>query len=201
MNGSSISRAVTVFEKQGGILKTSQAVSFGIHPETLYKLRDEGIIHNLSRGLYCLSNSDIMYNPDLVAASYRVPKGVICLTSALVFHEITTQVPSTISLAIPRGTRQPVVDYPPIEFYLFGEDSFDMGIELHAIADAKVKVYSPEKTVADCFKFRNRIGLDVAVEALRCCRERKGSTPADFLEYARACRVERVMTPYLEAIY
>ena len=73
---------------------------------------------------------------------------MICLTSALVFHEITTQVPSTISLAIPRGTRQPVVDYPPIEFYLFGEDSFDMGIEIHPIADAKVKVYSPEKTVA-----------------------------------------------------
>jgi len=201
MNRNSINRAVAIFQNNGGVLKTSRAITLGIHPETLYKLRDEGIIHNLSRGLYCLSKSEVMYNTDLVAASCRVPKGVVCLVSALVFHEITTQVPAFISMAIPRGTRRPVVDYPPIEFFLFAEKFFGEGVEVHDVAGIPVKVYSPERAVVDCFKFRNRIGIDVAVEAMRFCREIKGSKPADFLEYARICRVEKVITPYLEAIY
>ncbi len=201
MKGNSKSRAVNTFTKRGGVMKTSQAISAGIHPETLYKLRDEGVIHNLSRGLYCLSNSEILYSPDLVAAALRVPDGVACLVSALAFHDITTQVPHSISFAIPRGARQPVIDYPPMEFYFFNEKSYVTGRERHDIAGVSIQVYSPEKTVVDCFKFRNKIGLDVAIEALRFCKEQKGSTPADFLKYARTCRVERVMTPYLEAIY
>ncbi len=201
MKGNSKDRAIQIFAKHGGVLNTSLAISLGIHPETLYKLRDEGSIHNLSRGLYCLSGSEALYHPDLIAAAFRVPKGVVCLVSALAFHNITTQVPHTLSLAIPRGMRRPIIDYPPMEFYLFNEISFTMGVESHPIGGVEVRVFSPEKTVSDCFKFRNKIGIDVAVEALRFCRERKGSTPADFLQYARVCRVEKVMTPYLEAIY
>jgi len=201
MSRSTINRAVAIFENNDGVLKTSRAVSLGIHPETLYKLRDDGIIYNLSRGLYCLSNSEVMYSTDLIAASCRVPKGVVCLVSALAFHEITTQISVAVSMAIPRGSRRPVIDYPPVDIYLFGENSYSAGVEVHNLAGIKVKVYSPEKTVVDCFKFRNRVGIDVAVEALRFCRERKKVNPKDLLGYARTCRVERVMTPYLEAIY
>jgi predicted transcriptional regulator of viral defense system len=201
MSGDTESRAIEIFEKNAGMLKTSQAISLGIHPETFYKLRDNGAITNLSRGLYCLSDSEILYNPDLIAASCRVPVGVVCLISALAFHEITTQIPGRISMAIPRETRRPVIDYPQVEFFFFGKSSFEQGVEVHQIAGFPVKIYSPEKSVADCFKFRNKIGLDVAIEALRLCCERRRSKPSDLLESARACRVEKVMTPYLEALY
>ena len=127
------------FTKHGVVLRTSQAISAGIHPETLYKLRDEGVIHNLSRGLYCLSSSEILYSPDLVAAALRVPDGVACLISALAFSDITTQVPHSISFAIPRGARQPVIDYPPMEFYSFNEKSYTMGRERHDIAGVSAR--------------------------------------------------------------
>lgn len=131
----------------------------------------------------------------------RVPKGIVCLVSALSFHDITTQIPHAISLAIPRRMRQPVIDYPPMKFHRFNDTSYTAGVDLHYIENIEVKVYSPEKTVADCFKFRNKIGLDVAIEALRFCRERKKTSPAEFLKYARICRVQEIMTPYLEAIF
>jgi predicted transcriptional regulator of viral defense system len=194
-------RAIEVFQGHGGVLKTSQVLSHGIHPRILYKLRDDGDIECLSRGLYCLSDSDILYHPDLVAAALRVPKGVVCLISALSFHGITTQIPRAVSLAIPRRMRLPVIDHPPTQCYRFSDASYAAGIESHDIQGIDVKIYSAEKTVADCFKFRNKIGLDVAVEALRLCRERKHSSPADILTHARVCRVERVMMPYLEAMF
>lgn len=194
-------RAMEIFQNHGGVLKTSQALSFGIHPRTLYGLRDDGTIQSLSRGLYCLSDSNILYHPGQAAAALRVPKGIVCLISALSFHDITTQIPHAISLAIPRRMRQPVIDYPPMEFYRFNDASYAAGIEHHDIEGIKVKVYSPEKAVVDCFKFRNRIGMDVAIEALRFCRERKRSSPVGFLKYARICRVQKVMTPYLEAMF
>lgn len=193
--------AIEIFRKHGGILRTSQAISLGIHPEILYGLRDDGTIRPLSRGLYCLADSDILYRPDLVAATIRVPKGIVCLISALSFHDITTQIPHTVSMAIPRRMRPPVIDHPPVEVHRFDDVSYEAGVERHEIEGIEVRVYSAEKTVADCFKFRNKIGLDVAVEALRFCRERKRSSPAEFLRYARICRVQRVMTPYLEAMF
>ncbi len=141
-----------------------------------------------------------MDQPDLVAAALRVPRGIICLTSALAFHNITTQIPHEVSMAIPRTINKPKVNYPPIRFYIYRPSYFEAGIEEHGVAGARVRVYSPEKTVADCFRFRNRIGMDVTLEALRLCRERKRSSPRKLLHYAAICRVENVMTPYLEAM-
>jgi predicted transcriptional regulator of viral defense system len=140
-----------------------------------------------------------MDQPDLVAASLRVPRGVVCLISALSFHGITTQIPHEVSIAILRATSKPTIDYPPIRFYFYRSPYFETGVEEHSVAGTALRVYCPEKTVADCFRFRNRIGMDVAQEALRLCRERKRSSPTELLRYARICRVEKIMTPYLEA--
>jgi len=141
-----------------------------------------------------------MDQPDLVAASLRAPRGVVCLISALSFHGITTQVPHEVSIAILRTINKPRIDYPPIRFFLYRPQYFEAGIEEHTIAGTPVRVYCAEKTVADCFRFRNRIGMDVTLEALRLCRERKRSSPSELLRYARICRVERIMTPYIEAM-
>jgi len=188
-----------VFRAAGGVLRASQAISRGIHPRVLYALRDEGLIAGISRGLYCLADHRTMDQPDLVAASLRVPRGVVCLISALSFHGITTQIPHEVSVAILRTINKPNVDYPPIRFFLYRLPYFEAGIEEHDIAGTRVRVYCPEKTIADCFRFRNRIGMGVALEALRLYRERRRPSPRKLLHYAAICRVERTMTPYLEA--
>ena len=199
MNNTTKQHALDAFRKAGGVLRTSQALSLGIHPRVLYALRDEGLITRISRGLHCLADHQAMDQPDLVAASLRIPRGVVCLISALSFHGITTQVPHEVSVAILRTTNKPTVKYPPIRFYFYRSPYFEAGIEKHSIAGTSVRIYCPEKTVADCFRFRNRIGMDVTLEALRLCRERKRSSPAELLRYARICRVDKIMTPYLEA--
>jgi predicted transcriptional regulator of viral defense system len=129
----------------------------------------------------------------------RYPKAVVCLISALSFHGITTQIPHEVSLAIPRDSRAPSTDYPPLQVHQFTEGSYKARIEAHMIDGAKVQVYSPEKTLADCFKFRNKIGMDVVLEALKLCRSRMKFDSKKILEYARICRVEQIMRPYLEA--
>ncbi len=193
-------KAEAIFEEHGGMLRTSQAIALGVHPRTLYALREAGWLQRVSRGLYRLATLPELGNPDLATVAARIPQGVICLISALAFHELTTQIPHQVDIAVPRGTKQPRLEFPPIRVFRFSEPMFQAGIETHRVDDVQVRVYSPAKTVADCFKFRNRIGIDVAVEALRLCRERKAAGVNELLEYARLCRVERVILPYLEAL-
>jgi predicted transcriptional regulator of viral defense system len=188
------------FRKHGGLLRASEAIALGIHPRTLYRLRDEDRLVTVSRGLYRLADLPELSDPDLVLVATRIPQAVICLISALAFHEITTEIPHEVSIALPRTVKRPRLDHPPLRVFWFSGESLTEGVEEHKIDVVKVRVYGPEKTVADCFKFRNKIGLDVAIEALKLCRERKGSTPRKLLHYARICRVERVMRPYLEAL-
>ena len=130
----------------------------------------------------------------------RIPGGVICLISALAFHELTTQIPHQVHVALPRGAEEPRLDHPPIKTYRFSDETFKVGRETHDLGGVSVSVYGPEKTLADCFKFRNRIGLDTLIEALRFYRERGDVKVADLMGYASACRVVKVMRPYLEAI-
>jgi predicted transcriptional regulator of viral defense system len=196
----SYERAKVVFEQHGGVLRTSEAIRAGIHPRTLYAMRDEGSVERLSRGVYRLAQLSPLGNPDLVSVALRVPDGVICLISALAFHEITTQVPHEVYLAVRRGTRPPSVDYPPVRVFRFTGRAFTEGIEAHTVDGVSVRVYSPEKTLADCFKFRNKIGLETAVEALRLYRARKKLKVNELLRYAGACRVAKTMRPYLEAL-
>ena len=192
-------RSLEIFRWHGGTLRTSQALRLGIHPRSFYKLRDNGEIIELSRGVYQLAELVVSNHTDLAAVAARVPGGVICLISALSFHELTNQIPHEIYLAIPRGKETPRINYPPTRVFHFSKNTIFAGIKTHKITGVEVKIFTPEKTVADCFKFRNRIGLDVALEGLKMCLSRSGSRNK-ILEYARLCRVENVIYPYLEAV-
>jgi predicted transcriptional regulator of viral defense system len=193
-------QATTIFRERGGILRMSEAIQAGVSRRTLYAMRDEGVLEVLSRGVYRLASLPGLEQPDLIAVARRVPKGVICLISALAFHELTTQIPHSVDLALARGTEPPRIDYPPVSVYWFSGEAFASGIDTRNIDGTEIRVYLPEKSIADAFKYRNKLGLDVALEALRNWRARRGTKTERLLKYARICRVERVMRPYLEAI-
>jgi len=191
--------ALTLFRQHGGILRTKQALELGIHPRTLYALRDDGEIVQMVRGWYRLADLPPISDPDLVAVSSAVPKGVICLISALSFHGITTQVPHYVDLAIEQKAKRPQITYPPIRIFWFSGPAFTEGIETHLLDEVPVRIFNPAKSVADCFKFRNKIGLDVALEAMEMNLRQRLSTVDDIMGFARICRVEKIMRPYLEA--
>jgi predicted transcriptional regulator of viral defense system len=192
-------KAKQLIRQSGGVIKTSDALRMGIHPRTLYHLRDTGDLEQISRGIYRLTDIEPVSNPDLVIVATRIPNSVICLISALSFHEITTQIPHEISLAILKDSNPSLMEYPPVQFYKFSKESFLAGIEEHRIDGVTVKVYSAEKTLADCFKFRNKIGMDVVLEALKLYKSRKKFDHKKILEYGKICRVDKIMRPYLEA--
>lgn len=189
----------SLFRLHGGQLRLSEALAQGINRYQFYQLRDEGLIEPVSRGLYRLADLPPIENPDLVAAVTRFPHAVLCLISALDWHGITTQIPHQVHLAVERDARLPVLDYPPTAGYRFSGRAFSEGIEQVTVDGITLQVYSPEKTLADCFKFRNRIGMDVVLEALELYRTRKTFRPGKLMEYARICRVANVMAPYVEA--
>ena len=199
-HSSRFDRAVAVFKRQGGILHTAQALRAGIHPDTLYTMRDSGTLEVMSRGVYRLADSSPLGNPDLVTVATRVPGGVICLISALAFHELTTQIPHEVHVALPRGAEEPRLDQPPIKTYRFTGEAYTEGVEAHKLDGVIVRIYNPEKTLADCFKFRNKVGLDAVVEAVRFYRERKRVKVEDLMRYAAICRVKKIIRPYLEAL-
>ena len=163
-------------------------------------MRDAESLEVVSRGVYRLAGSDPLGNPDLVAVATRVRGGVISLISALAFHEITTQIPHEVHVALLRGAEEPRLDHPPIKTCRFTGQAFSAGVETHELDGVSVRIYRLEKTLADCFKFRNKIGLDTAVEAVRFYRERRSVKVDDLMRYAAICRVEKVIRPYLEAI-
>lgn len=200
LKSNSIEKAEKIFSDRGGVLKTKDALGAGIHPSTLYEMHRVGILEKLSRGLYRLSDLPPLSNPDLVSVAIKIPQGVITLVSALAFHEITTQIPHKIYIALKRGAEPPRLKYPPIRIFWFTGKAFSDGIEQFDVDGTLVKIYRPEKTIVDCFKYRNKIGLDVALEALKLYRERKSFRVDDLMHFARVCRVEKVIRPYLEAI-
>ena len=177
----------------------SEAIQYGISRYSLYKMRDNGVLEQVSRGIYRLVDLPSISNPDLVTVSLRFPKAVICLISALSFHKITTQIPHEVSVAVPRGTRMPSLDHPPVHAYKFSAEAFKSGIEKYEIDGISAQIYSTEKTLADCFKYRNKLGMDVVLEALKFYRSQRKCNLDMLLKYVRICRVEKVMKPYLEA--
>lgn len=196
---SSRAQLQTLFRQHGGKLRLSEALAQGFNRYQFYQLRDEGLIKPVSRGLYRLAELPPIENPDLVAAVTRFPNAVLCLISALDWHGITTQIPHQVHLAVARDARLPVLDYPPVAGYRFSGQAFSAGIEKVDVDGITLNVYNLEKTLADCFKFRNRIGMDVVLEALELYRTRKTFRPGKLMEYARICRVANVMAPYVEA--
>jgi predicted transcriptional regulator of viral defense system len=197
---SATEEAKDLFRRHGGILRTSEAIRTGIHPRTLYAMRDAGVVERLSRGLYRLADLPPLGNPDLVAVSLRVPSSVVCLISALAYHEITTQIPHEVYLALPRGAEPPRVEQPPVRVFWFTGRAFEEGIETPDLDGIRVRIYTPEKTLADCFRYRNKIGLDTVVEALRLYREQRPLKVDELMHFAKVCRIEKVMRPYVEAV-
>ncbi len=193
-------QARAVFREHGGILRMSQALGYGISRHTLYAMVDAGDLERLSRGLYRLADLPPLGSPDLVTVAERVPHGVICLISALSFHDITTQVPHEVHIAIDRNSETPRVDYPPVRVFRFSGKALTEGVGAHTLDGTPVRVYSAAKTVADCFKYRNKIGLDTAIEGLKLYQERTGIDVGELMRFARICRVENVMRPYVEAL-
>ena len=193
-------RALEWVKQQGGVVRSKDAITSGIYARTLTQLTKEGKLDQVSRGFYRLATKKSMSNPDLVTVALSVPKAVICLISALSFHRLTTQIPHKIYIALPELTRSPGQDYPPLAIHRFRGKAFTEGIEDHLIEGVNVKIYCPEKTLADCFKFRNKIGMDIVLEALKFYRSRKKFDIKAIMRYAMICRVEKQMKPYLEAM-
>jgi predicted transcriptional regulator of viral defense system len=200
MSENAYHKAIETFRNHSGLLRTQQAIDEGIAPRTLYQLRAAGAIIRESRGLYRLADSEPSEYHDLAQVALRIPKGVICLISALAFHGLTTQIPRQVYVALPNDAEKPRLEYPPIRLFWLSAKTYSAGIEKHELDGVAVKVYGIEKTIADCFKFRNKIGLDVAIEALRDYRKQKGFKVDALLHFAQIDRVERVIRPYLEAI-
>lgn len=193
-------QALDEFRKAGGVLRTSAALDLGIHPRTLYQLRDQGFLERISRGVFRLAELPPLGDPDLVRVSTRIPRAVVCLISALHFHRMTSQIPHVVSIALPQGVKTPELDCPPIRVFRFSDLSYREGVEEHTVDGVPVKIYGPAKTVADCFKFRRKIGLEVALEGLRTGLEEDRFAPGELIELAKICRVQKVIKPYLEAM-
>ena len=195
-----VEKAKEIFRQAGGVMRTRQALAWGINPKTLYAMRDKGTLETLSRGVYRLTEIPLSGSDDLISVAHRVAKGRICLISALAYHGLTTQIPHFVYCAIPRSACIPQIDYPPVKFFRYSASCYEAGVEYHEMSGTQVAIYSPEKTLADCFKYRNRIiGMDTALEALHLYREQMPLRVDALMDYARICRVEKVLKPYLEA--
>ena len=192
--------ALQVFRSKGGTLRTRDLTASGVHTDALYALRERGQVVELARGLYRLADVGEAEHPDLAVVAARAPSAVVCLISALSYHGITTQIPSAVHLAVPRNSYRHIKLSIPVIVYRFDPKTFNEGLEKHRIDGMELKVYGVARTVVDCFKFRNKLGLDVALEALRLARQRKRVQNRELLHYARLLRVEKAMTPYLQTL-
>ncbi|WP_213105771.1 type IV toxin-antitoxin system AbiEi family antitoxin domain-containing protein [Candidatus Protochlamydia amoebophila] len=193
-------KAIKHFKKNQGLLRTAEAMRLGIHPRIIYQLRDEGLLEQLAKGVYRLVEVPDFSEPDLVLVSKKIPQAVICLISALAYHEITTQIPHFVYIAIPTKSRQSSLNYPPIRYFHYSEKVYNAGLETTLIGGYPVKIYNIEKTLADCLKFRNKIGMDVVIEALKMYWQRKGTQIDKLYEYAKINRVEKILQPIMETI-
>lgn len=195
-----VQRRALALVREAGVLRPRDLGPHGIPREHLRRLRDRGLLEQVGRGLYVLPDADLGAHFGLATACKRVPHGVVCLLSALRFHEMTTQAPFEVWMAVDRRARLPKTPELPLRIVRFSGEALRQGVEQHEIEGIDVRVYTPAKTVADSFKYRNKIGVDVAVEALReYFRLRKG-TVDDLWKYAGVCRVKSIMRPYMEAL-
>jgi predicted transcriptional regulator of viral defense system len=182
------------------IVRTRDARALGIPSNYLGRLVHKGLLKKVRRGIYASPTFSETENASLVEAVSQFPKGVVCLLSALRFHDFTTQSPHAVWIAIGQKSWAPKISSPAIRLVRMSGQTLHFGLREHKIGGTMVRVFSPAKTVADCFKFRNKIGLDVALEALRESRRRKKASMDELWAAAKACRVANVMRPYLESL-
>jgi predicted transcriptional regulator of viral defense system len=183
-----------------GILRPRDLTRRGLPADYLWRLYRKEKLERVGRGMYALPDSDLTEHHTLAEAAVRVPRGVICLLSALRFHDLTTQAPFEVWMATDVKARRPKEEIIPLRIVRFSGEALSAGIETYKIEGVDVRVYSPAKTVADCFKYRNKIGLDVAIEALRDYWRGRRASADELWKYAKACRVANVIRPYVEAL-
>lgn len=199
MESSTEQRVLRLFEKQS-VLRSRDLESQGITRAVLARCVEDGLLTRAGRGLYTRADHAPSENHTLAQVAKRVPDAVFCLLTALRFHGLTTQSPHEVWIALPASARKPRLDYPKLRVARFSGAALTIGIEVQRVEGVAIRVYSPAKTVADCFKYRNKLGIDVAVEALRDFTRKHRGGANELARYARVCRVARVMQPYLDAI-
>ncbi|MEB2284738.1 MAG: transcriptional regulator [Polyangiaceae bacterium UTPRO1] len=192
-------RALQLIERKG-LTRPRDLETYGITRAQLSRLVDEGLVLRESRGVYVAAQHALTAEHALAQVAKRVPNAVFCLLTALRFHGLTTQSPAEVWIALPEKARRPRLDYPRLRVARFSGEALSEGVEEHRVEGVTIRVYSAAKTVADCFKYRNKIGVDVAVEALRDFTRKHRGGATDLARFARICRVTRVMQPYLDAI-
>ena len=185
---------------QHGMVRPRDIEAIGLPREYLIRLHRQGKLNRSGRGMYTLPDASVTERHSYAEVAKRVPEAVICLLSALAFHEITTQSPASVWVALRQGARRPVLTSPSLRIVRLSGPSLTEGIENHHVEAIPVRVSSAAKTVADCFKFRNKIGLDVAIEALKDCLRQKKASVNEIYRYAKVCRVSNVIRPYMEAL-
>src|SRR5580698_10293944 len=185
---------------QHGIVRPRDIEAIGLPREYLVRLHRKGKLNRLGRGIYTLPDANVTERHSYAEVAKRVPEGTICLLSALAFHEMTTQSPASVWIALRKGARTPALASPSLRIVRLSGPSLTGGIDKHKVEGVTVRVYSAAKTVADCFKFRNKIGLDIAIEALKDCLRQKRASITEIYRYAKVCRVSNVIRPYMEAL-
>jgi len=196
----SAEKRVLDLARKGGILRPRDLQTKGLPQDYLWRLHKQEKLEKVGRGMYAMPGAVMNEHQTVVQAALRVPHGVVCLLSALRFHDLTTQSPFEIWMAIDVKARAPKEEIIPLRIVRFSGNALTAGVETHSIEGVTVRVYNPAKTVADCFKYRNKIGLDVAIEALRDCWRKKLATSDEIWHYAKVCRVSRVIRPYLDSL-
>ena len=192
--------ALDHFRDHRGILRTREALDLGIHPRTLYALHDAGLLERLARGLYRLAELPPLTDPDLVTVAKKIPDGVICLISALAFHDLTPQIPRAVDVAVEQESQRPRLKYPPVRIFWFSGAAWREGVGSYPIDEIPVRITTPAKSVADSFKYRRKLGRDIALEALERYSQHPDFDVEELLRYARICRVGTVIQPYLEML-
>ena len=191
---------VVKLAKTHGFLRGKDLLAHGIHHEHLRRLCSKGVFLRVGRGVYRLAEADTTEHITLATVAKRIPNGVICLLSALRFHNIGTQNSPDVWLALKQKTAPPREKDLPLRIVWFSDVSYETGTETHSLEGVTVQITNPAKTVVDCFKYRNKIGMDVALEALKECLGKRKCSPSELWEYAKVCRVANVMRPYLEIV-
>jgi predicted transcriptional regulator of viral defense system len=191
---------IMYYVAEHGIVRPRDIEAIGFPREYLVRLHRRGKVNRPSRGIYTLPDANVTEWHSYAEVAKRFPEGIICLLSALAFHEMTTQSPASVWIALRKGARTPAQASPSLRIVRLSGPSLAGGIENHTIEGVRVRVYSAAKTVADCFKFRNKIGLDVAIEALKDCLRHEKAGVNEIYGYAKICRVSNVIRPYMEAL-
>ena len=191
---------VLALASQRGLLRASHLQELGIARVVLSRLTASGQLERVGRGVYRLPDAQGAEHESLATIAVKVPQAVFCLLTALQIHELTTQLPRQVWIAMPQGRHAPKMDYPPVKMVQFSGEAYGQGIEVVRADQVELRVYGVAKTIADCFKHRNKVGLDVAIEALREALATNKTNANDLWRFAKICRVANVMRPYLEAL-